>query len=398
MANIMSRTKNVLSNMFNTRSRKEAVIMTSGEFNDLTGYVKLSDNPEVKMGVNKIADLVSSMSIHLKENTNNGDVRLKNYLAKKIDVNPYTGMTRKTWVQKIVTDLLLDGSGNSIVQIKIDPDTLLIDDLKPLNMRRVTYEEKDGRRLINYGRKQFEQSGVVHFAINPDPEHPWIGTGYKPELKSLVKNLNQANKTKNRFMSSEYMPNLIVRVDSYSDELTSDEGKEGIKEKYLKSDKAGEPWVIPAELLEVQQVKPLTLKDIAINESVEIDKRTVASLLQVPAFFLGVGKFDRNEYNNFINTRIMGIAQVISQTLTRDLLFHDDWYFTLNPRSLVSYDLDELVSAGTNMAKIMAMSRNEIRNWIGLDPREDMEELIVLENYLPQDELGNQKKLKGGEE
>ena len=372
--------------------------MTSGEFNDLTGYVKLSDNPEVKMGVNKIADLVSSMSIHLKENTNNGDVRLKNYLAKKIDVNPYTGMTRKTWVQKIVTDLLLDGSGNSIVQIKIDPDTLLIDDLKPLNMRRVTYEEKDGRRLINYGRKQFEQSGVVHFAINPDPEHPWIGTGYKPELKSLVKNLNQANKTKNRFMSSEYMPNLIVRVDSYSDELTSDEGKEGIKEKYLKSDKAGEPWVIPAELLEVQQVKPLTLKDIAINESVEIDKRTVASLLQVPAFFLGVGKFDRNEYNNFINTRIMGIAQVISQTLTRDLLFHDDWYFTLNPRSLVSYDLDELVSAGTNMAKIMAMSRNEIRNWIGLDPREDMEELIVLENYLPQDELGNQKKLKGGEE
>ena len=44
-----------------------------------------------------------------------------------------------------------------------------------------------------------------------------------------------------------------------------------------------------------------------------------------------------------------------------------------------------------------AMRRNELRNWVGLDPDEEMNELIILENYIPSDQLGNQSKLKGGE-
>ena len=33
-----------------------------------------------------------------------------------------------------------------------------------------------------------------------------------------------------------------------------------------------------------------------------------------------------------------------------------------------------------------------------MPPDRDMDELLALENYLPQDRLGDQKKLKGGEE
>lgn len=198
-------------------------------------------------------------------------------------------------------------------------------------------------------------------------------------------------------MSGKYMPNLIVKVDAYNDALGTEEGQDEVKQKYLRSSKAGEPWVIPAELLEVQQVKPLSLNDIAINESTEIDKKTIAGLFGVPAFFLGVGEFDKNEYNNFINTRIMSIAQTIAQTMTRDLLYSPEYYIRLNARSLYSYALSELVNSGGQMVKMNAMRRNELRDWVGLDPDPEMEELIVLENYIPVDQLGDQEKLQGGE-
>ena len=45
-----------------------------------------------------------------------------------------------------------------------------------------------------------------------------------------------------------------------------------------------------------------------------------------------------------------------------------------------------------------AMRRNELRDWVGMDPDDEMEELLVLENYLHQEDLSKQKKLKGGED
>ena len=361
------------------------------------GYIKLADNPEVRMGVHKIADLVSNMTIHLMENTDKGDKRVKNELSRKIDIEPAAYMTRKAWVYKIVSDLLLYGDGNSICHISIDRKTGLIDNLTPFNMSSVGYEEtKDGYR-IEYGNKTYKPDEVVHFVLNPKPSAPYRGIGYKVVLRDIVNNLKQATSTKKSFMSGKYMPNVIIKADGLTEEFTTEEGRKRILDKYISSTSVGEPWVIPAELIDVQTVKPLTLQDIAINESVELDKKTVAGILGVPAFFLGVGNFNKDEYNNFINTTVMSIGNIISQTLTRDVLFKENWYFKMNPRSLYSYNLTELVSAGSTMAKINAMRRNELRDWVGLDPDDEMEELLVLENFLPQDKLGDQNKLKGGD-
>ena len=357
----------------------------------LEGYTRLSDNPEVRMAVGRIADLISSMTIRLMANTDSGDVRLYNELSRRLDITPNPWMTRKTLMSAIIWTLLLDGSGNAVVW----PHTRngYLEELVPIAPSRVSFSSDGYGYQVLIDGQPFSPDDLLHFVVNPSTERPWFGTGFRVALKDVVKNLQQAGKTKNAFMSSEWKPSVIIKVDGNSDELISEEGRRRLLNRYVKSSEAGEPWLIPAEQMEVVQVKPLSLNDLALSDSVKLDKQSVAAILGVPPYVVGLSGFNQSEWNHFISTTVMPIVRGVEQEMTRKLLLSPDWYISMNPWALYAYDLKDLAEIGGDLSAQGLMSGNEARAWIHLPPREGLDELVILENYIPRRLVGDQKKL-----
>lgn len=157
--------------------------------------------------------------------------------------------------------------------------------------------------------------------------------------------------------------------------------------------------MIPAEQFQIEQIRPLSLKDLAISDVVQLDKRTVAAILGVPPFLLGVGEYSKDAWNAFINTTVKSIVTGMQQELTRKLILSPKWYIRFNFWSLLDWDIQTVSNVLLAGADRGFTSGNEWRDRIGMQPREGLDELRVLENYIPNDMSGLQKKLiQGGTE
>ena len=381
-----------------TQKRSVAFVMP-GDWDTLEcmGYTSLDHNPEIVAAVDTIARLIGSMTIHLMENTEDGDVRIRDELSRKVDINPNSNMTRSNFIHWIVKSLFLDGNGNVIVW----PDTRrgILRDLNPVPPSVVSFLPDGWGYKVVLNGKEYSPDKLLHFVMNPSSNTPWKGEGYRVVLADVANNLKQAARTEKGFMESKWKPSIIVKVDALVEEFSSPEGRKKLLDSYASSAEVGEPWLIPSEQFSVEQVKPLTLSDLALSDVVTLDKKTVASIIGVPSFVLGVGTFNRDEWNNFINSQIMPIARMIEQELTKKLLYSPNRFFRFNSWSLFSYSITELVSAGAEMVDRMALRRNEWRSWVNMPPDPEMNELLALENYVPAEKLGDQKKLiqDGGE-
>ena len=395
----MSRKKKRQTAVPQQRSTSNIGFLLGSDWKTLTctEYTSLDNCPEIVAGVKKIADLIGEMTIHLMANTESGDIRIQNELSRLIDINPMPNMTRMNWMSYNVANMLLYGKGNAVVL----PHTRagLLQKLEPISPYRESFVPRAGSYteydiMIDGVRKDPEDT--VHFVYNPDKYYPWKGAGITVPLREIARMLKQGRETERGFLESKWKPSLIVRVDSNIAEFATPEGRQKILEDYVKSSEVGEPWMIPGEQFQIEQVKPLSLADLAINDSVELDKRTVAALLGVPPFVLGVGKYDRMEWNSFIQNTIGPIATGMQQELTKKLILSERWYLKFNTRNLMDWDLNSLYSVYGGLSDKGIVTGNEVRDIMGMSPMDGLDELRILENYIPADRIGDQKKL--GEE
>ena len=377
--------------------KRSVAFLADSKWGDLEcmGYTSLSQNPEVSTAVDSIARLISSMTIHLMENTEDGDIRIRNELSRKLDINPNDNMTRSSFIHWVVRVMMLEGNGNAVVYPEFRRGYL--QNLQPIPPAFAAFVPDGwGYKVIISGR-EYDPDDVLHFRLNPGSYYPWLGEGYRVALADVANNLKQAAATEKGFMSSKWKPSIIVKVDALTEEFASADGRKKLLEDYAMSGEAGEPWLIPSEQFSVEQVRPLTLSDLALADFVQLDKRTVAAILGVPPFVLGIGDFHRDAWNNFINSTIMPIARGMEQELTKKLLYDPAWFFRFNVRSLYSYDLRDMAEVADNQFVRGIMTGNEVRDWIGMPPKEGLNDLVILENYIPRGMIGKQNKLNGGE-
>ena len=373
------------------------IAFTTFDLDDLAceGYTSLAHNPEIMAGCQKIAELIGSITIHLMANTSKGDQRVINELSRKIDIEPEMHMTRSTWIQGIVMNLLLYGRGNAIVI----PHTYngLIVNLEPVSADRVSFSPigyRDYKVCIDGQMKN--PDNLLHFVFNPDRTYLWKGQGVTASLKDVANNLKQAAATEKGFMSSKWKPSIIVKVDALTEEFASKGGRKKLLESYVESSEVGEPWLIPAEQFQVEQVKPLSLADLAIKDTVELDKRTVASILGVPPFVLGVGEYKTDAWNNFVQNTVKPIAISMQQEMTKKLILSEKMYIKFNVLSLMDWDIKTIASVFGSLSDKGIVTGNEVRDRLGMNQLEGLDDLRILENYIPSDMIGLQKKLVQG--
>ena len=207
------------------QKRSMAWLCSAEAYDVLTcsGYTSLAHNPEVCAAVDTIAKLVGSMTIHLMENTEDGDVRIRNQLSRKVDIEPNSYMGRSNFIQWIVKTMFLGGDGNAVVYPKTKGGYL--EDLIPIPPAMASFTQDGWGYRIHINGDEYDPREMLHFAVNPDENQPWRGTGYRVVLKDVANNLRQAAATEKGFMESKWKPSIIVKVDALTEEFSSPAGR-----------------------------------------------------------------------------------------------------------------------------------------------------------------------------
>lgn len=105
------------------------------------------------------------------------------------------------------------------------------------------------------------------------------------------------------------------------------------------------------------------------------------------------GEGKKEAWNSFIQNTIRPICVNIAQELTRKLIISPKMYLKFNVRSLMDWDIQQLYQVYGGLTDRGIVTGNETRDILGMSPMDGLDELKVLENYVPLDMIGLQNKL-----
>ena len=240
----------------------------------VSGYTPLDQVPAVRQCTHIIADLVSNLTLQLMENGDKGDTRIWNDLSAALDIHPSKILPRKNFYYRIVSDMILYGNA---VGVPCFDRSGALTDIHILPASVLSFESQGTDYIVHIANTIYKSDEVVHFAYIPDDTKPYKGVGLSKDIKDAVRTLVQANATKKGFMQSKWKPSLIISVPSDSEKLQTPEGRKAVLGSYVDETRAGDPWIIPAGQIDVKTLRPLTLNDLAIQSSIELDLKTIAS-------------------------------------------------------------------------------------------------------------------------
>lgn len=381
---------------FRRRSKAlQAYIVGSVADSDRYGYTRLIDAPDVSACMNRIAGPISAATIYQMENTDQGDKRIRDELSRMVDINPCPGLgTRTLLINWILTTMLGDGDGNAYCLIDYGRTAWDPWQLVPMPGAHSVPVGIDGygHYRVSWKGRTFDPSEVLHFRLFADPDKPFEGRGFRIQANQLAESLSETDSLKRSLSRPDYKPPIAVMVNTDSD-LSDSDKREKFRQAYLDDTGSGKPWILPGDLVKLETIKPLSLSDLAVKDTVDLDKRALCSIFGIPPFLLGLGTFNLQEYNLFVNSVLLPIVSGIEQELTAKLLAdRPDRYFRFARRRLYNYDLAQLINIDCSMADRGYLTGDEVREDADRDPA-GLTEFKVLENYIPYDMSGAQKKL-----
>ena len=178
-----------------------------------SGYHPLMDAPEVAAAVWRIADMLGSMTIYEMRNTDSGDVRIRDELSRKVDIEPWSLSNRSAWVSWIASTMLTQGEAFVLPVTRNGR----LEDLVPQPKARAQLRPDGLPYEIVIGGTAFAPNEMLHFPLRPDPRYPWRGIGPQTQLQTVVDSILQTSATKQAYMSSDYKPPIIISVNADSD-------------------------------------------------------------------------------------------------------------------------------------------------------------------------------------